>query len=132
MDRSRFLRYNLDDPIQYIKNDAINSAVEAFTSPIQRKSGRSERSGRVRVGIGGMGAIYRFADQRRPPDQFPESWVNQTDIDGFNLAYAVTPETFSIFVEFVVPELQRRGVYKTRVSRRDSAQEALWARPRQS
>jgi alkanesulfonate monooxygenase len=30
----------------------------------------------------------------------------------FNLAYAVTPESFEDFVEFVVPELQRRGVYK--------------------
>ena len=34
------------------------------------------------------------------------------DVDGFNLAYAVTPETFSDFVDLVVPELQRRGRYK--------------------
>lgn len=36
----------------------------------------------------------------------------ETDIDGFNLAYAVTPETFIDIVDLVVPELQRRGVYK--------------------
>ncbi len=42
-----------------------------------------------------------------------QDWVAQTDVDGFNLAYAVTPETFADFVELVVPELQRRGVYKT-------------------
>jgi hypothetical protein len=29
--------------------------------------------------------------------------------DGFNLAYAVMPETFADFVDLVVPELQRRG-----------------------
>jgi hypothetical protein len=38
--------------------------------------------------------------------------VEATDVDGFNLAYAVTPESFEDFVALVVPELQRRGVYK--------------------
>jgi long-chain alkane monooxygenase len=41
-----------------------------------------------------------------------QSWVDETDIDGFNLAYAVTPDTFSDIVDWLVPELQRRGVYK--------------------
>jgi alkanesulfonate monooxygenase len=41
-----------------------------------------------------------------------QSWVADTGVDGFNLAYAVTPETFSDFVDLVVPELQSRGVYK--------------------
>ena len=40
------------------------------------------------------------------------AWVEATDVDGFNLAYAVTPESFEDFVGLVVPELQRRGVYK--------------------
>lgn len=42
-----------------------------------------------------------------------QAWMTETDIDGFNLAYVVTPETFTDFVELVVPELQRRGVYKS-------------------
>ena len=40
-------------------------------------------------------------------------WVAETDIDGFNLSYAVTPGGYQDFAELVVPELQRRGVYKT-------------------
>ena len=39
--------------------------------------------------------------------------MEETGIDGFNLAYAVTPETFVDFVDLIVPELQARGVYKT-------------------
>ncbi len=49
------------------------------------------------------------------PEQIADAlieWVEATDIDGFNLAYAVTPESFEDFVELVVPELQRRGIYK--------------------
>ena len=34
-------------------------------------------------------------------------------MDGFNLAYALTHETFIDVVELLVPELQKRGVYKT-------------------
>ncbi len=45
-------------------------------------------------------------------DEFAD-WVRETDVDGFNLAYAVTPETFVDIVDLVVPELRRRGLYKT-------------------
>jgi hypothetical protein len=41
-----------------------------------------------------------------------EGWVEDTGIDGFNLAYMLMPETFADFVDLVVPELQRRGRYK--------------------
>ena len=34
-------------------------------------------------------------------------------MDGFNLAYAVAHETFENVVGYLVPELQRRGVYPT-------------------
>ena len=40
-------------------------------------------------------------------------WVEETDVDGFNLAYAITPGTFEDIVEYVVPELQARGAYQT-------------------
>ena len=37
--------------------------------------------------------------------------MTDTDVDGFNLAYAITPGTFEDVVEFVIPELRRRGAY---------------------
>ena len=52
-----------------------------------------------------MGSATTVADEL-------QSWVEETDVDGFNLAYAVTHETFSDVVELLVPELQKRGVYK--------------------
>jgi long-chain alkane monooxygenase len=39
--------------------------------------------------------------------------VEETDVDGFNLTNVITPGSFADFVEYVVPELQRRGAYKT-------------------
>jgi hypothetical protein len=41
-----------------------------------------------------------------------QSWVEDTDIDGFNLSRVVTPEGLEDFVDLVVPLLQERGIYK--------------------
>jgi FMN-dependent oxidoreductase (nitrilotriacetate monooxygenase family) len=42
-----------------------------------------------------------------------EGWVRETGIDGFNLRQFVTPGTIEDFVEYVVPALQDRGLYRT-------------------
>src|SRR5271170_5295446 len=104
-----FSRFDLDDPVTYIRNDAIHSAVEAFTVADPNRVWTVREIAEF-VGIGGMGAIVVGSPQT-VADQL-QAWVEETDIDGFNLAYAVTPESFGDFVELIVPELQRRGVYK--------------------
>ncbi len=60
--------------------------------------------------IGGRGPVVigsgeEVADELR-------AWVEETDVDGFNLAYALTPGTFADIADLVVPELQARGVFK--------------------
>ncbi len=60
-------------------------------------------------GIGGLGPV--FVGSPATIADILQQWVADTDVDGFNLAYAVTPESFEDVVEFIVPELQRRGVY---------------------
>jgi long-chain alkane monooxygenase len=42
-----------------------------------------------------------------------QEWVEETDVDGFNLAYAITPGSFEQFVDHVVPELTGRGAYQS-------------------
>lgn len=42
-----------------------------------------------------------------------ESWIAETGLDGFNLTRIVTPESYEDFIDLVIPELQRRGSYKT-------------------
>lgn len=48
----------------------------------------------------------------RFPDEL-ERWVDEGGIDGFNLAYAVTPGTTTDFIDYVVPELRKRGRVQT-------------------
>lgn len=63
---------------------------------------------RVAVGGGGglaIGSASQVADEM-------QSWIEETGIDGFNLGYALAHESYTDFVDLIVPELQRRGVYK--------------------
>ncbi|KAH9836901.1 Nitrilotriacetate monooxygenase component A [Teratosphaeria destructans] len=39
-----------------------------------------------------------------------ERWVREAGVDGFNVSYATTPGTFEDVIEFLWPELRRRGV----------------------
>jgi alkanesulfonate monooxygenase len=105
-----FSVYDLDEPIRHVENDAIHSAVEAFTTADPNKVW-TVREIAEWASIGGLGPVLVGGPQKIA-DELIE-WIEDTDLDGFNLAYAVCPGTFVDFVEHVVPELQRRGVYKT-------------------
>lgn len=38
-------------------------------------------------------------------------WVDVADVDGFNFSYATIPGTLDDLIEFLIPELRRRGVF---------------------
>ncbi|MFI6572759.1 LLM class flavin-dependent oxidoreductase [Nocardia fluminea] len=104
-------RYDLDDPIGDVQSNAIQSAVAAF-----QEFDDDGREWTVRdigrwAGIGGMGPV--FTGSGETVADLLQDWVADTDLDGFNLAYAITPETFEDIVRHVVPVLTERGVYRT-------------------
>jgi FMN-dependent oxidoreductase (nitrilotriacetate monooxygenase family) len=105
-----FSQYDLDEPVRYIRNEAVHSAVESFTTADPSKVW-TVREVAEWVGIGGFGPLL-VGSASEVADEM-ESWVAETDLDGFNLAYVVTPETFADISDLLVPELQRRGRYKT-------------------
>jgi alkanesulfonate monooxygenase len=104
-----FAKYRPEDELRYIETEAMRSALASFTSDDPNRVW-TVRELAEHVAIGGRGPLL-VGDPGQIADALIE-WVAATDIDGFNLAYAVTPESFEDFVELVVPELQRRGVYK--------------------
>lgn len=104
-------RYNLDDPLSNIKSNAIVAQVEAL-------SNSTTDDGRVwtlrdlikLTGVGCQGP--KFVGSPQKVADILQEFIEYSDADGFNLAYATTPGTFEDVVEFIVPELQKRGVYK--------------------
>lgn len=104
-----FGTYAADEPLRHIKTNAVQSSVEAFSSADPTKVW-TVRELAEWIGIGGLGPLF-IGGPETVADLF-EEWIEETDVDGFNLAYAVAPETFSDIVDHLVPELQKRGVYK--------------------
>lgn len=99
--------YDPDQPLRYVETDAVRSAVEAFSTADPDRDW-TPRDIAQWIGIGGMGAVV-VGDPEQVADEM-ERWVAEGDVDGFNLAYAITPGTFEDLVELVVPVLRRRGL----------------------
>lgn len=104
-----FGQFAPDEPLRHRYTNAVQSAVETFTT-IDPDKVWTVREMADWVGIGGFGPV--FVGSPQTVADLLQEWVEDTDVDGFNLAYAVTPETFEDTVDLLVPELQKRGVYK--------------------
>ncbi len=104
-----FSRLPLDEVVRFEEKKAMTSALEAFTIADPGREW-TVREIAKHAAIGGRGPVV-VGSAPEVADEM-QAWVAETDIDGFNLAYALTPETFEDMVDLVVPELQERGVYK--------------------
>lgn len=99
----------LDDPVRFQEKGAMSSALEVFTIADPSRVW-TVREIAAHAAIGGRGPVVVGSAEEVAREM--EAWVRGTDVDGFNLAYAVTPETFADVADLVVPILQARGLYK--------------------
>lgn len=99
-----------DEPVKHIKNDAMQTAIDRFTVS---DPDRVWTVGEVaeHIAVGGSGPVLVGSAETVATGL--QEWAEQTGIDGFNLSYAVAPDTIADIVDHVVPILQERGVYKT-------------------
>jgi FMN-dependent oxidoreductase (nitrilotriacetate monooxygenase family) len=105
-----FSRFPLDATIEYIDSDAGRSALASFSAADPNRKWTVREAAEF-IGLGGRGPVL-VGDPRQVADQL-EMWQDETGIDGFNLAYAISHESMADVVELIVPELQRRGRYRT-------------------
>ena len=101
-----YARYGLDEPIDYGKTNAIESATRTA-----EQQGWTRRKLLDLFELGGRYPAI-VGDASQVADEL-QSWIEETGADGFNLSRTVVPESYEDFVDLVVPELQNRGVYKT-------------------
>lgn len=95
-------------PLEYVDTDSARFALEIFSKADPDRTWTPDEVAKF-VSIGAMGPVIVGGPQTVADEL--ERWIAVADIDGFNLAYAVTPGTFEDFIEFIVPELQKRGRY---------------------
>jgi FMN-dependent oxidoreductase (nitrilotriacetate monooxygenase family) len=103
-----FSEYRLDEPIEQRSTNANQSALSAIAS-------QSAVPVTLRQIIDQMVLGSRMKPVVGSPAQIADvlqRWIEESEIDGFNLARTVAPESLRDFVDLVVPVLQERGLFK--------------------
>jgi FMN-dependent oxidoreductase (nitrilotriacetate monooxygenase family) len=101
-------RFDLDEELPEAgQSQAIRSNVEALRAAAPRATKRALID---RMVLGSrqppiVGSVEEVADELI-------AWMDQADVDGFNLSRTVTPECLEDVVRLLVPALQERGRYK--------------------
>ncbi|MFD1704722.1 LLM class flavin-dependent oxidoreductase [Methylopila henanensis] len=100
-----FSQYDPEQPLEAMDNDSLRTTLESLTHGQSHKwTVQDVIKDRT---IGGLGPVL-VGGPEKVADEL-ERWVDEGGIDGFNLAYAITPGTTTDFIDYVVPELRRRG-----------------------
>ena len=105
-----FSSYHLDTPVGYVESNAIQTFVEGFSIMDPDRTWTLRQIAEF-VGIGGFAPIIVGSPQTVANEL--ERWMTEADVDGFNIVFTVSPGDLEDVVDLVVPELQRRGSYRT-------------------
>jgi FMN-dependent oxidoreductase (nitrilotriacetate monooxygenase family) len=87
----------------------VRSMLDAFTTTSPDVPRWTPRVVAEKAAIGGLGPVG-VGTPAQVADEL-QRWIDEADLDGFNLAYVTTPGTFEDVVNLLIPELRRRGVY---------------------
>src|SRR6201992_3669785 len=105
-----FSTYDLDQQGRHVENDAGRSAMDNITRAAPDRVW-TVREVAQHVGVGGIGPVA-VGTPEKVADAI-EAWFAQTAGDGLKMPFAVSPGDFADITDMLVPELTRRGRYKT-------------------
>ncbi|WP_312664598.1 LLM class flavin-dependent oxidoreductase [Pantoea sp. CTOTU49201] len=107
MDLSQF---SLDGPVPEVPlGEGNQSRVKLMTDMAKRENLTLRELAAVAAGSRGHRVIVGTAEDIA--DDF-ELWLNEGGADGFNIMPAIMSEQLDLFVELVIPELRRRGLFR--------------------
>lgn len=104
-------QYELDEPLpEVIPETNGNQSRRQLIIDLARRENLTVRQLYKRV-AGARGHRIIFGTPEQIADQL-EDWVVNKGADGFNLMFPYLPGSFSEFVDFVIPILQERGLFR--------------------
>ncbi|KAH8646144.1 FMN-dependent oxidoreductase [Xylariales sp. PMI_506] len=104
--------YPLDEPFEFRDDqglqNVIKGVIESFkdSEALDGKPWTPRRLG-IQMAFGGLHPMP-VGTAEDVADVF-EQWIEEADIDGFNVAYVSNPDSYESIVELLIPELQKRG-----------------------
>ena len=104
-------KYGDDEELRHVESNAIRAAVEAWSKSHPDQPKWTKLTVAKHLTIGGMGATPVGTASQIADDM--QRWVDEADIDGFNIPYAIFPSSYEDVCNLLVPELQKRGIFQT-------------------
>ncbi|KAL9471062.1 hypothetical protein ACSS6W_009003 [Trichoderma asperelloides] len=102
-------QYDDDQELRHVESNAIRSAVEAWSKASPQVPKWTKRAVAKHIQVGGLGTTV-IGTPEKVADEM-ERWVREADIDGFNIAYALWPQTFQDVIDLLIPVLKERGLF---------------------
>jgi FMN-dependent oxidoreductase (nitrilotriacetate monooxygenase family) len=103
-------KFELDAPLPPIpESNASKSARERILALAAEKTFTVRQLAQY---VGGYGGLSFVGTPARIADGMQE-WLESSACDGFNIMFPTVPAGLDEFVDQVVPELQRRGIFRT-------------------
>ena len=125
-----FAKKGYDEPFTTAEMDGI-SGLQAFRDQVVTLSGRANPTPRDFVEFTRRGTLDEFPVFMGAPKKIAdemEQWFG-TACDGFVLAATHAPDAYADFIRLVVPELQRRGLFRTEYQGKTLRENLGLARP---
>jgi FMN-dependent oxidoreductase (nitrilotriacetate monooxygenase family) len=102
--------YDLDGPVPEPKDHMVRSMAQGLLK-LARRDNLTIRQLYLMVAAGFGGRVIVGSAQQVADDL--EEWASSGAADGFNICPGTLPGGAAAFVDLVVPELQRRGLFRT-------------------
>ncbi|KAI1418192.1 Nitrilotriacetate monooxygenase component A/pristinamycin IIA synthase subunit A [Hypoxylon sp. FL1857] len=102
-------KYGEDEELRHVESNAVRSTVEGYARFSPGTSKWTRQTVAEHVAIGGNGPVF-VGTPSQVADGL-ETWVTEADVDGFNFAYALFPQSFKDISELLIPELRNRGLF---------------------
>ncbi|KAK8033924.1 Dibenzothiophene desulfurization enzyme A [Apiospora marii] len=102
-------QYGDEEELREVESNAVRSTVTGYAkfSPGTKKWTKHTIAEHVSIGGNGpviVGTPAQVADGL-------QTWVDEADVDGFNFAYTLFPQSFKDIIDLLLPELRRRGLF---------------------
>lgn len=104
--------YGLDEPFPELSPDNVGGSSRRYAiASVALREGLTIRQTYERF-LPSFGHVVMVGDGASIADEI-EDWYRSGACDGFNVHVGYQPHGLDAFVDHVIPELQRRGIYKT-------------------
>ncbi|KAF4541789.1 Luciferase-like protein [Lasiodiplodia theobromae] len=101
--------YGDDEELRLVQTNAIRSYMEGLGKHQPKVGKWTKKVLAEHLIVGGLGGTI-VGTPERVADEL-ERWVEEADVDGFNIAYAIMPQSFTDVIDLLIPELRRRGTF---------------------